>query len=63
MASNSRSALQVANVIAFVLTLIVNSLANILPLNGKTTGELSDAYPNLFVPAGYVFAIWFAIGT
>lgn len=36
----------------------MNILANALPLNGKTTAELSDAYPNLFVPAGYVFSIW-----
>jgi hypothetical protein len=58
MATSGRTTLQFANVVAFVLTIIVNSLANILPLNGKNTGELSDAYPNLFVPAGYVFAIW-----
>ena len=36
----------------------VNALANILPINGVTTGELSDAYPSLFTPAGYVFGIW-----
>lgn len=36
----------------------VNYLANSLPINGKTTGQLSDAYPNLFVPAGITFAIW-----
>jgi len=27
-------------------------------LNGKTTGEISDLYPTLVTPAGYVFAIW-----
>lgn len=36
----------------------VNALANVLPLNGVTTAELSDSYPNYFVPAGYVFSIW-----
>jgi len=41
-----------------VLTLAVNFLANALPLNGLSTGEISDAYPVLFVPAGYVFSIW-----
>ena len=46
------------NIIGLVLTLFVNFLANALPINGKTTAELSDSYPNLFVPAGYVFAIW-----
>jgi len=48
----------IGNIIGLVLTLFVNFLANALPLNGKTTGELSDSYPNLFVPAGYVFTIW-----
>jgi hypothetical protein len=37
---------------------VVNALANALPINNKTTGELSDAYPNLFVPAGITFSIW-----
>lgn len=46
------------NILSFILTIVMNSLANILPLNGKTTGELSDSFPNLFVPAGYVFSIW-----
>lgn len=36
----------------------VNYLANSLPINGKTTGQLSDSYPNLFVPAGITFSIW-----
>jgi hypothetical protein len=38
--------------------LVVNVLANLLPLGGRTTGELSDLYPNLFVPAGVTFSIW-----
>ncbi len=46
------------NILSFILTIVINSLANILPLNGKTTGEISDSFPNLFVPAGYVFSIW-----
>ena len=37
---------------------VMNYLANALPLNGKTTGQLSDAYPNLFTPAGVTFSIW-----
>jgi hypothetical protein len=39
-------------------SLVLNGLANRLPLNGKTTGELSAQYPNLFVPAGITFSIW-----
>jgi len=38
--------------------LVVNLLANRLPLGGRTTGELSALYPNLFVPAGVTFSIW-----
>ena len=37
---------------------MVNALANSLPLGGRTTGELSALYPNLFVPAGFTFSIW-----
>lgn len=58
---NSRTVFVVLNSIGLLATLIVNYLANALPLNGKTTGELSDAYPNLFVPAGITFAIWAVI--
>jgi hypothetical protein len=50
--------LQAANVLGYVGVVAVNVLANALPLGGNTTAELSDAYPNLFVPAGYVFSIW-----
>jgi tryptophan-rich sensory protein len=46
------------NVVFFAGMLVMNYLANALPLGGKTTGELSDAYPNLFVPAGVTFSIW-----
>lgn len=48
----------IANTLGFILVLVLNALANILPINGMTTGELSDAYPNLFVPAGFTFSIW-----
>lgn len=47
------------SVIVFLLaTLIVNTLANVLPFNGLNTGQVSDDYPTLFTPAGYVFSIW-----
>jgi benzodiazapine receptor len=55
--------LQGANVAAFVATLLVNALANTGALNGKTTGEISDLYPTLITPAGYVFSIWGIIYT
>lgn len=46
------------NLFLFAGMIVMNYLANALPLNGKTTGELSAAYPNLFVPAGVTFSIW-----
>jgi hypothetical protein len=46
------------NLIFFAAMVVMNYLANALPLNGKTTGSISDAYPNLFVPAGITFSIW-----
>ncbi|HEX2976710.1 MAG TPA: tryptophan-rich sensory protein [Bacteroidales bacterium] len=46
------------NLLLFAGMIVMNYLANSLPLNGKTTGQLSDMYPNLFVPAGITFSIW-----
>ncbi len=40
---------------------MVNALSVALPLNGRTPSEISDSYPNLFTPAGYVFSIWSVI--
>ncbi|RMF03679.1 MAG: tryptophan-rich sensory protein, partial [Bacteroidetes bacterium] len=54
----STNSLRWLNLLGLVIALVLNSLANGLPLNGKTTGELSDMYPNLFVPAGFTFGIW-----
>lgn len=45
-------------VIAYVLVLVFNYLANALPLNNRTTRAISDAYPSLFTPAGFTFSIW-----
>lgn len=50
--------LSILNLLGFLGTVIVNALANILPINDIATGELSDLYPNLFVPAGLTFAVW-----
>jgi hypothetical protein len=46
------------NLILFVAMVVMNYLANALPLNNKITSEISDSFPNLFVPAGLTFAIW-----
>jgi hypothetical protein len=49
---------QAVNLLATVVTIVVNGLANALPINGQTTGEISDRFRVYFVPAGYVFSIW-----
>lgn len=46
------------NIVALVIVITVNSLANILRFGGNTTGEVSDKYYSLFTPAGFTFAIW-----
>ena len=50
--------LRIVIVITYAAMITANALANILPLNGQTTGELSDKYGNLFAPAGFTFSIW-----
>ncbi|MCF7832427.1 MAG: tryptophan-rich sensory protein [Candidatus Marinimicrobia bacterium] len=50
--------LAVLNFLLFASMLTINALANILPINGLNTGELSALYPNLFVPTGLTFSIW-----
>lgn len=42
----------------YVSMVFVNFLANGLPINNRSTGAISDAYPNLFAPAGVTFSIW-----
>ena len=54
---------QIVNVISFTITIIANFLSNIFSFEGKNVGGISDSYPNLFTPAGYVFSIWGVIYT
>ncbi len=44
--------------VTYVAMVIVNFMANGLPINNRSTGEISDAYSNLFTPAGPAFSIW-----
>lgn len=48
----------IISALLFVLMIIMNVLANTLPLGGQTTGAVSDRYPNLFQPSGMTFSIW-----
>lgn len=52
------TAAQLAVVAMTLVTIAVNVLANALPLFGRSTAEISDSFPALVTPAGYVFAIW-----
>ena len=42
----------------FFLALLLNVLANLIPINGLSTGVISDTYENYFAPAGFTFSIW-----
>jgi hypothetical protein len=55
--------LKITNLIFLVLTIFVNFLANYLPINGLSSGEVSDLYQNPFTPAGFTFSIWGVIYT
>lgn len=44
--------------VSYILMIVVNALANILPINNLTTGQVSDSFPNLFAPTGLTFSIW-----
>jgi hypothetical protein len=46
------------NWLLFIIVIATNALANILPINGYNTGQISAFYPNYFVPAGFTFSIW-----
>lgn len=44
--------------ITFLAMIIVNFLANFLPINNMSTGAISELYPNLFTPVPLAFSIW-----
>lgn len=55
---NKITGAQIITILATFITITINALANILPLNGLETGVISDRFEIFFVPAGYVFSIW-----
>lgn len=58
MARGKKLLYALLNLVGLAAVIAVNALATLLPINNITTGELSDRYPNLFVPAGITFSIW-----
>ena len=49
---------QIITILVTLFTITLNGLANTIPFNGQGTGEISDKFSIMFVPAGYVFSIW-----
>ena len=59
MVANNQVLLKWSNIIAFVFTVIINSLAGSTTLiGGVNTAQISDLNSTLITPAGYVFSIW-----
>lgn len=46
------------NLVAFICMVLVNVLAETLPLGGYTTGEISALYSSPITPAPFSFSIW-----
>lgn len=44
--------------VSFLVMVAVNVLADLIPIGGVTTREVSDYYLTLITPAPYAFAIW-----
>ncbi len=58
MKEKSTVIVKIVTGVAFLVMVVINALANILPINGVGTGEVSDALPDLFAPSALTFAIW-----
>ncbi len=49
------------NAFGLAVVIVVNFLADRIPIGGKTTGEIAAEYPVLIQPAPYAFGIWLVI--
>lgn len=58
MVMGRRTNVRIVVTLTYLAMVSVNYLANALPLNGRRTGDVSDAYPSLFTPAGITFSVW-----
>jgi len=56
--ATTRGPIKALVAVTYIAMIAVNFLANALPLNGRHTGDVSDAYPSIFTPAGLTFSIW-----
>lgn len=53
-----KKTLQVANIIALIVTVVINYLSNTGVFNNSTMASVSARYSNYFTPSGYAFSIW-----
>jgi hypothetical protein len=51
-------ALQIGNLVAVIVMVVINIYDTVFPFNGISTEQLSNDIPNYFVPAGLIFSIW-----
>lgn len=59
MQKNTNSINRYTNILLFILTVAVNSIAGSTTLiGGRDTATISNNNPTLITPAGYVFSIW-----
>lgn len=58
MTQIQHQSMMIVAAILFIIVIVMNILANSLPLGGVTTGAVSYRYPNLFQPSGMTFSIW-----
>jgi hypothetical protein len=54
----NHKALQIGNLVAVIVMVVVNIYDTVFPFNGISTEQLSNDIPNYFVPAGLIFSIW-----
>lgn len=54
----SRKLTSILNLLSVIILIAWNAFANTGNYNGKSVGELSAEYDNLFTPASYAFSIW-----
>ncbi|HYH12191.1 MAG TPA: hypothetical protein VD789_07530 [Thermomicrobiales bacterium] len=48
----------VANLLGLAAVIVMNALATIVEFNGRSTGDVVNADPVYFQPAGWAFSIW-----
>lgn len=41
-----------------MMAVVINFFIDLIPVNSVNIAVVSDSYPKLFTPPGYVFAIW-----